>query len=383
LKPLLVVIPDNLSDLIRKGEVTSRYYNPGNLFDRVHLLLTNDDQPEPTAVQKMVGNAELHLHNLPLPSPYRTLGWLPCFLKAWEAAGLELGRRIQPQLLRAYGNAQNGYLAAKIKKDLGVPLVMSLHGNPDVERRRNPWWPRWKRRLMLQRMLAFERESLAAADWVLPVYESLRGYAQRRGAKRIEVYYNVINPDNLRVKNSYCLHSPRRLISVSRQFEGKNPVNLLRSVARLPDVELTLVGDGPYHERLQDEVRACGIGNRTKFFRAIPNDQLCRMLPDFDFFAAHTDYWEISKAVLEPLLTGLPVVLNRQVKDPVPEFRGDIMLLVENSPEGYYEALRKLIQDDSFREELGRKAHAHAMAHWDPVKTEEKFVEIYKQAIRI
>jgi glycosyltransferase involved in cell wall biosynthesis len=343
--------------------------------------MTNDDRPDPGALQKTVGDAELHLHNLPLPSPYRTLGWQPRFLKDWEAAGLELGRQIKPRLIRAYGNAQNGYIAAKIKRELRVPLVMSLHGNPDVERKKNPWWPHWMRRLMLQRMLAFEQESLAAADWVLPVYESIRGYAERRGAQKIEVCYNVINPDNLKVKNSYRLHSPPRLISVSRQFDGKNPVNLIRSLARLPDVEITLVGDGPYHERLHDEVRACGISKRTKFFRAIPNDQLCRMLPEFDIFAAHTDYWEISKALVEPLLAGLPVVLNRQIKEPVPELQGDFMLLVENSPQGYYEALKKLIEDDSFREQLGRKAYVHAMAHWAPVKTEEKFVDLYRKAM--
>jgi len=380
-QPLLVIIPDKLSDLTRKGEVTTRYYNPGNLFDLVHLVMTNDDRPDPAAVQKMVGDAELQLHNLPLPSPYHTLGWHPVFLKDWVAAGLELGRRIQPQLIRAYGNAQNGYLAAQIKRYLGVPLVLSLHGNPDVERKKTPWWPHWMRRLMLQRMLTFEWESLAAADWVLPVYESIRSYAERRGGKNIEVYYNVINPDNLWVKRSYALHSPPRIISVSRQFEGKNPVNLIRSAARIPGVELTLVGDGPYHDRLKDEARDSGIGERTKFYRAIPNDQLCRMLPEFDIFAAHTDYWEISKAVLEPLLTGLPVVLNRQEKDPVPEFQGDFMLLVENSPQGYYDAFMKLIQDDSFREQLGRKAYEHAMANWAPVQTEQKFVELYKKAI--
>ena len=126
---------------------------------------------------------------------------------------------------------------------------------------------------------------------------------------------------------------------------------------------------------------AHGVGDRTEFYQAIPNDQLCRMLPDFDIFATHTEYWEISKAVLEALLTGLPVVLNRRLGAPVPELQGDFLLLVDNTPDGYFQALQKLLTDDAFREQLGLKAYAHAQEHWAPAKTEEKFVEIYRQLI--
>ena len=40
-KTLLVIIPDRLTNLINKGEVTERYYNPGNLFDEIHLMMTS------------------------------------------------------------------------------------------------------------------------------------------------------------------------------------------------------------------------------------------------------------------------------------------------------------------------------------------------------
>ena len=62
---LLVIIPDALSGLVNKGEITPRYYNPGNLFDEVHILMTNDDQVKPEDMQRTVGEARLYLHNLP------------------------------------------------------------------------------------------------------------------------------------------------------------------------------------------------------------------------------------------------------------------------------------------------------------------------------
>jgi len=383
-KTLLVIIPDLLSALVAKGEITSRYYNPGDLFDEVHLLMTNSDRPDPAAVQKTVGRARLHLHNLPLPSYPGTLGWRPIFLRGWLQTGIRLAREISPALIRTHGCFQNGFLAAQIKKHLGLPLVVSLHTYPDVDLQdRIPLWTRLKRRLTFEVMRKFETETLQTADWVLPVYESIRKYAERLGANHIEVCYNVINPDNLLKKGYYSLNRPPRIVSVSRQIPGKNQSNLIRALVRLPEARLTLVGDGPYHQHLQQEAIAAGVSARTDFLQAVPNDQLCRMLPEFDIFATHTEYWELSKAVLEALLTGLPVVLNRRRGEPVPELQGDFLLLAENTPEDYSQALQKLLTDHEFREQLGRKAYAHAQEHWAPAKTEAKFVEIYRQLTSI
>jgi len=69
-KKLLVIIPDRLSALIEKGEVVTRYYNPGNLFDEVHIMMTNDDKPDPKLVQPMIGKAKLFLHNISPPRSF-------------------------------------------------------------------------------------------------------------------------------------------------------------------------------------------------------------------------------------------------------------------------------------------------------------------------
>lgn len=379
-KALLVIVPDRISDIVRKGEYTPRYYNPGDLFDEVHILMTNNDQPDPALLQKTVGHAKLYLHNLPVPSFVRTLGRQPFLLKNWVRSGIRLAEQVQPVVIRTHGNWYNGYLAAQIKKNLGVPLVVSLHTHPDESRQILPWKSDWKSRLISEFMLQHEKETLKAADWVLPVYESISEYAQRRGAKRVEVCYNVLNPKYLQKKESYKLHTPPRIISVGRQIKGKKPDNLIRAVARL-EAELILVGDGPYHEYLQSVAQACGISDRVTFHRAIPNDQLCKMLPEFDVFAVHVEYWGIAKAVLEPLLTGLPVIHNRRLGEPVSELQGDWVMLVENTPEAYYQTLQDLLTDHAAREKLGRRAYAHAQERYGPEKSEARYVEIYQQAM--
>ena len=93
---LLVIVPDRLSDLAAKGEITERYYNPGDVFDEVHLLMVNDDSPDPDTLQVTVGRARLVLHNLPLPERMlkRTAGYRPRLLRRWAEPGVQLARRL-------------------------------------------------------------------------------------------------------------------------------------------------------------------------------------------------------------------------------------------------------------------------------------------------
>ena len=375
---LLVLIPDRLSDLVYKGEITERYYNPGNLFREVHVVMTNDDRPDPVALQKMAGDARLFLHNLPdsrkvfLP----TLGWRPRLLGSWAEKALVLAQSVQPALTRCHGALLNAYAAAAIKERLGIPYVVSLHINPDEDVRGRA--RSWVKRVVTCAQQDIERIGLLKADLVMPVYRPIVPYLQRLGVTRYEVCYNSLNPTHLRKKDDYRLHDPVRVISVGRQFEAKNPEGLIRAVAQLPNVRLTLVGDGTYHEHLKSVAEKCNIIDRVEFFPSLPNDELCRKLPEFDIFATHSEYWEIAKSVLEPLLTGLPVVINRRLGAPVPELSDDICLLVPNTVEGYRHALERLIVDSGYRERLGRTAYAHAQANWSPTVTEAKFVAIYR-----
>ena len=377
---LLVIIPDRLSAIVKKGEFSARYYNPGNLFDEVHILMTNDDQPDPAGLQETVGDGRLVLHNLPEPVFLPFPGHRFWYLNWWARDAVKLARKINPAMVRCHGNWLNGYLAHRIKYTLGIPYLVSMHTNPDEEVRK---------RISDKRAVAYwnglrnvEEIVLRNANMVLPVYRPIIPYLESMGLNNYEVAYNVLNPNHLRRKTDYGLHSPVRLISVGRHFREKNPDNIIRALVKLPHAHLTLVGDGPYQERLEKLTRERGVAGRTSFLRAIPNDQLCAMLPEFDIFVVHTDYWEIGKAVLESLLTGLPVVINRRRGEPVPELQGDHVILVDNTPDGYSSALERLINDGVMRETLGRKAYAHARSHWAPSITEAKYVEIYKKILR-
>jgi glycosyltransferase involved in cell wall biosynthesis len=380
---LLVLVPDRISDILVKGEYQPCYYNPGEVFDEVHILTTTDDRPSLEALQRTVGRAKLFVHNHPddLTLVNRRPAWLrDVRLRRWARRGVELAKAIRPSLIRCHGADWNTYLASRIKAELGIPYVVSLHINPDINPVRRIVKPQFtsdetRHNAFYEHM---ERTALRNADLVMPVYQPIVPYLSRLGVERVQVCYNVLNSKHLRTKTDYTLHTPPRIIYVGRLFEDKNPDNIMRALVRLPEAVFTIVGDGPIRPRLEQLAIELGIADRVIFRPTVANDELCELLVEQDIFAVHTEYWEISKSVLEALLTGLPVVINRRHGKAVPELEGDFVHMVTNTEQGYHEALRSLLTDSGERTALGQRALAHSRAHWDPPITEARYAAIYR-----
>lgn len=386
MKRLLVIVPDRISDILIKGEYQPGYYNPGEVFDEVHILTTTDDRPNLNQLQRTVGKAKLYFYNLPddLTLVGRRPQWLAdSRLRKWAKPGVDIARRIQPALIRCHGADWNVYLASRIKSELGIPYVVSLHINPDINPVRRFVKPRLSRSEARHNAFYEHLESIGLrnADLVMPVYKPIVPYLERIGTDRIEVCYNVLNKLHLRGKLDYSLHNPARIIYVGRLFEGKNPGNIMRAIARLPSVELKIVGDGPIRPSLENLATNLKIQDRVNFCPAVANDELCELLVEQDIFVVHTEYWEISKSVLEALLTGLPVVINERLGEPVPELEGDFVVKVSNTEEEYFAALHYLLHDDVGRRDLGRRALVHSRSLWAPEITEAKYASIYRSIL--
>ncbi|MBU0877941.1 MAG: glycosyltransferase [Alphaproteobacteria bacterium] len=387
---LLVIVPDRISEIIAKGEYQPGYYNPGDVFDEVHILMTNDDRPDPAALQRTVGSARLVLHNYPDQAGISTKSW-PFLtghrLRVWAKGGVEIARQIAPDMIRCHGSDWNTYLASRIKKVLGIPYVVSLHINPDINPVRRIISPATEEERRHNAFYEYlEGEALRHADLVMPVYKPILPYLKRLGVTRAEVCYNVLNRDFLRQKTDYSLSAPPHVIYVGRLFAEKDPSNIIRAIAALEGVRYTIVGDGPHFNVLSSLIRELGVEDRVKLLPAVPNDELCLLLAEADIFAIHTEYWEISKSILEALLTGLPVIVNKRIGEPVPEFADAVngqpfLSLVDNSVEAYHSALSHLLEDHVERKALGQRAFEHARANWSPAKTEAKFARIYREIL--
>jgi len=373
-KRLLVIISDRLSDLIRKGEMTPRYYNPGELFDEVHILMTNNDHPDPGMLQRTVGGAKLSIYNLPADKRLfiRSLGWQTFLMKNWIEEGLKIASHVSPHLIRVYNNFKEGYLASQIKKRMGIPYVVSLHGVWDKDDLST-----FKNRMICVFRRKLERISLENSDHVIAVYQPILRYAREYGAKTFSLIYNVVSSAWLKEKKGYEIQKRPRIITINRQLKEKNPENIIRAILDI-DCEYTIVGDGPHHEYLEGLAKRVGVGDKITFIKAIANERLCQMLAEYDIMVSHCDYWGIPKSIIEASIVGLPIIINQHPLEPIPEYKGDWLMLCKNTSDGYAEAIKQMIGDSELRENMGKAAKIYAQNNWLPEEMEEEVVSIYR-----
>ncbi len=374
---VLVVLSDPLSGIISKGAVVPRYYNPGNVFREVHFLLLNDDCPDAGRLQYMVGDARTLVHNLPLPPRFilRSLGWQPAAMGKLFAEAAAIAQTIKPGLIRAYCAGLNALVANDLGRRLSVPALISVHSRPD-------FWiaSDFRSNLRERAIAALATRVVRGAEHTLAIYWPQLPYFRRLGVEP-HLIHNVIAGAEVPVKQSYAVDVALRLISVGRHMPGKDLRHLLSAVAQLPGIEVTVVGGGPTHARLVQHADSLGLGERCRFIATWDNADLVSKLASYDAFAAHTVYPETPKAAMEPMLAGLPVIMNRNRGDYESELDGAAEL-VEDSIEGYRTALVSLQSSEAARRELGKRCRARALELWEPVATEARHAALHARLSR-
>jgi glycosyltransferase involved in cell wall biosynthesis len=240
----------------------------------------------------------------------------------------------------------------------------------------------WKQKLAGIMSLPIEIVALKKADHVIAVYSPITPFLDQYGIKNYSVVYNVVG--------HYCAKKTRydidknnvKCICVGRQQRSeKDPSVIIDAVLEMPNVRLLLIGDGDLHQALINRVANTNSGSQIRFIESMPNKEVLGLLNRSDIFVYSSMNFEVSKGCIEAALTGLPIVVNDRNGEPANELIGGHFLLVDGTTESYQHALEKLIRDDAFREQLGRKAYTYAQEHWAPEKTEAKYVEIYKRVM--
>jgi glycosyltransferase involved in cell wall biosynthesis len=385
-KKLLIISSDYISSWIEKGEVVPRYYNPGNFFEEVHIMMTNDDKPDPFLLQSMVGSAKLFIYNCPEPKKFfkKTLGWQPFLMKKWADEAIVIARKIQPSLVRCYGLHLNTFLGAKIKQILEVPFITSLHGNPDVDYFRGRLAKNLKDKIIGKCQEKLEKFCLRFLDHVIAVYSPVESYLKKNRVKSYSVIHNVVGL-GLSKKQDYSIDPEKiNLLCVGRQtYLQKDPVNIIRAISFLKNAHLTLVGDGDLHDALVNLARDLRCDHRVTFIKTMNNKDLIFLMKDIDIYIYHSINYEISKSCIEAALVGLPIILNDRFGQPAQELKDANFYLVEDSPKSYKNAIEKLLADKEFRMKLAKVSHNYALQNWAPEITEKKLVDLYKKYVSI
>jgi len=105
-------------------------------------------------------------------------------------------------------------------------------------------------------------------------------------------------------------HEPLRLLYLGRFVRFKNLPSLLRAVARLPYVRLTLVGSGPAEDHLKELAIKLSLSGRVTFMPPVHGEKKSQVLQEHDVLVMPS-ITEISPhSAIEARAAGLPVLLT-------------------------------------------------------------------------
>ncbi|GBF06704.1 glycosyl transferase, group 1 family [Deinococcus aerius] len=256
----------------------------------------------------------------------------------------QLLRQLKPDLVHLHSSKAGllGRIAARLA---GIPAVFTAHG-----------WAFTEGASANRRRLAIWSERLAAplATRIISVsgYDTeLAGRCRVGHSGQVVTIHNGI-PELAGGRTQPDSPSSCRVVMTARFAPPKDQAALIRAVAQVPEIRLTLIGEGELLPAAQALAAELGIQDRVTFLGA--RSDVPELLCQADVFALISNYEGFPISILEAMRAGLPVIASDVggVREAVqPGVNG---LLVPRADEAaLVSALRTLATDEQRRRAMG------------------------------
>lgn len=290
-------------------------------------------------------------------------------------------REHRPAIWHAHDYKSN-LLGLLVRRGHPMSLVTTVHG----------WTVRDTTRTRLYYLL--DRLLLRSYDQIICVSEDLERSCLGLGVDAARCWYvpNAIDVEEYRLTNrvdsvrQQLGTPPDRMVvgSVGRLSPEKGLDRLVAATARLlscgHDLELWIVGEGPQRGRLARRIDELGLEKRARLLGH--HDDTLPLYRSMDVFASSSRHEGLPNALLEAMAMELPVVATRIAGVPSLVHDGENGLLVDpESEEELVEGLRRLVEDGSLRQRLGRAARVTVEGSFDFRHRMERISSIYDHAL--
>ncbi len=248
--------------------------------------------------------------------------------------------------------AVDGVFALPLAKRLRVPLIVTLHGY-DVTMSDTEYSKSRTGRLYLHR----RRNLWEQAALFLCVSDFIRVRALEAGFPEGKLRTHYIGVDHRAFRRAEEPSGEASVLFVGRLVEKKGCDLLIRAMSivqqELPDVLLTIIGDGPMRESLDKLTKSLAV--RCRFLGSRSSEEIKQMLQRATIFCAPSrtakngDSEGLGIVFLEAQAMGVPVVSALHGGIPEAVTHGETGLL---APEGDYHTLAEHLQLLLRREDL-------------------------------
>ena len=214
---------------------------------------------------------------------------------------IDLFKSVKPDLIHLH-SSKAGLIGRIAARRLSIPVVFTAHGwgfKPGVP--------------PLRRWIVWASEALVAplAEHLICVskYDEqlARNYFVGRSKQRNMIHYGI-SPDALPATPEL---NPAKIIMVARFQEPKEQSLLIKAFASIQandDVQLQLVGSGPYLSANQDLAQNLGINHKIQFLG--DRTDVPKLLAEAQIFVLLSRYEGLPISILEAMRSGLPIITS-------------------------------------------------------------------------
>jgi glycosyltransferase involved in cell wall biosynthesis len=149
-------------------------------------------------------------------------------------------------------------------------------------------------------------------------------------------------------------------------------------VCQTMDLDLVVVGDGPYRAGFEARLRARGLAAQVRMFGVLRGAPLVEAINACDVFLTTSQSETQSMTMLQAMACGLPVVAARAggLVEYVEDGRSGFLVDPED-PQAFVPPILALLHDPDLRARMSRAALASTAA-FDPETITARFEEIYR-----
>lgn len=274
-------------------------------------------------------------------------------------------RQLRPDVV-ALHSSKAGTVGRIAARALNLPTVFTAHGWSFTEGV-SPKKQRVYR--FIEKTLAKQTDAIIA---VSHYDKNLACKAHISPKNGLYVVHNGIEgcsqQPNIKTKNIVMVarfQAPKRQDLVVKAFE----------MLENSDLTLTLVGDGPLREEVEQLAQDLGIAHQVHF----TGDQqdVMSYLKEADVFVLMSNFEGLPIAIIEAMAVGLPIVASKVGGVGELVHDGENGFTVANKPEDLRDALAAILTDDMTRQTFGQRSREKFESAFQFKRTYAETLQIY------
>ncbi|MDP2629538.1 MAG: glycosyltransferase family 4 protein [Candidatus Harrisonbacteria bacterium] len=195
--------------------------------------------------------------------------------------------------------------------------------------------------------------------------------------ERVRRIYNGIDLPQIQFDEGRV--KKQSLFSAGRLVPWKGFDFLIRLMKDLPDWTLTIAGDGPQRDSLQELIQEEQLESRVRLLGRIERNELMQEIAEAEIFVLNTSFESFSFQIVEAMHLGRPLIAtNIGNLSEIVEDGKDGILVEPNNKEAFLAAMKRISSDPELRKSMQEQARKKAQ-HFSIDRSVESTAQLIQQ----